>query len=232
MRQAMNIKSAAPKEESVSSYDAFQALIQQPPLVNDDSYVCGVANGSGYCQIIESYEKWAEQRPKTLPESKGWTEENAAWLHMKYSGKLSPHELMDAVDSMRRMKIISRDEQNAIYGGKRIIHPLKDCLKIEMIREVTDETDLHPPTTFDEPLAYCNTLDDILQYFKNRRETEPIFEDWYLKDYYAGKLIALPEGEDLQPDDTEILKHLCCNFSAVSIKKYPAPVMVKGWITI
>ena len=58
-------------------------------------------------QIWVDYKDWkAQQPPRKLPESKGVTEENIAYLKANFSGELSLFQRIEAVDTMREMGML------------------------------------------------------------------------------------------------------------------------------
>ena len=79
-------------------------------------------------QIWNDYQAWKSQQPKrALPDSKGATEENIAYLREHFTGELSLYQRIEAVDTMREMGIITEEQmRNAIGIGPRslkVVHP-------------------------------------------------------------------------------------------------------------
>lgn len=79
-------------------------------------------------QIWNDYQAWKAQQPKrTLPNSKGATEENIAYLRENFTGELSLYQRIEAVDTMREMGIITEEQmRNAIGIGPlslKVVHP-------------------------------------------------------------------------------------------------------------
>lgn len=62
-------------------------------------------------QIWADYQNWkAQQPPRKLPESQGATEENMAYLRENFTGELSLFQRIDALDTMREMGILTREQ--------------------------------------------------------------------------------------------------------------------------
>lgn len=75
-------------------------------------------------QIWVDYKDWkAQQPPRKLPESKGVTEENIAYLKANFSGELSLFQRIEAVDTMREMGMLSREQMmNGLgLGGSLVL---------------------------------------------------------------------------------------------------------------
>ena len=68
-------------------------------------------------QIWNDYQAWKSQQPKrTLPGSKGATEENIAYLREHFTGELSLYQRIEAVDTMREMGIITEEQMRNTIG--------------------------------------------------------------------------------------------------------------------
>ena len=62
-------------------------------------------------QIWVDYKEWrSQQPPRKLPDSQGVTEENLAYLREHFSGELSLFQRIDALDTMREMGILTREQ--------------------------------------------------------------------------------------------------------------------------
>jgi len=74
-------------------------------------------------QIWVDYKDWkAQQPPRELPESQGVTEENLAYLREHFSGNLSLFQRIDALDAMREMGILTREQMMDGLGlGRSLI---------------------------------------------------------------------------------------------------------------
>lgn len=73
---------------------------------------------SAYCRLMDSYQWWkGQQPPQEIPDSKGLTEENIAYLRERYSGSLSWEERVDALEAMEEMGIITREQKDDAMGG-------------------------------------------------------------------------------------------------------------------
>lgn len=68
-------------------------------------------------EFYADYEKWkAAQDPQVLPDSKGPTEENMAYLRDRYSGPLTMFQKMEAFDTMLEMGIITEAQHTRMCG--------------------------------------------------------------------------------------------------------------------
>ena len=68
-------------------------------------------------QIWADYQNWkAQQPPRKLPESQGATEENMAYLRENFTGELSLFQRIDALDTMREMGILTREQMMDCLG--------------------------------------------------------------------------------------------------------------------
>ena len=68
-------------------------------------------------QIMADYRAWKSQQPeRILPDSKGATEENLAYLIENFSGELSIFQRIEAVDTMREMGILTHNEMMIALG--------------------------------------------------------------------------------------------------------------------
>lgn len=76
---------------------------------------------SPYVLMMEDYRKWAAQQPpRILPESRGETEENLAWLRERYSGELSLFQRIEALQTLRDMGIFSQEQYLDAMGLRAI----------------------------------------------------------------------------------------------------------------
>lgn len=68
-------------------------------------------------QVWSDYLNWKAAQPeRALPESRGATEENIAYLREHFSGKLDLFQRLDAADTMVEMGIVSREELMEALG--------------------------------------------------------------------------------------------------------------------
>ena len=68
-------------------------------------------------QIMADYRAWKAQQPeRVLPDSKGATEENIAYLLENFTGELSLFQRIEAVDTMREMGILTHNEMMIALG--------------------------------------------------------------------------------------------------------------------
>ena len=68
-------------------------------------------------QLMQDYYAWKAVQPQRyLPESKGDTEENRAFLRRNFSGQLSVMDRIYALDTMREMGMITEEEMRETIG--------------------------------------------------------------------------------------------------------------------
>ena len=68
-------------------------------------------------QLMQDYYAWKAVQPQRyLPESKGDTEENRAFLRRNFSGQLSVMDRIYALDTMREMGMITEEEMREIFA--------------------------------------------------------------------------------------------------------------------
>ncbi len=105
-------------------YSAYQ---RDPGMKLDEStfleIVKSVTGETGHwsspgMQLIMDYDDWKQtQPPRQLPNSKGLTEENLAYLKEHFSGNLTMFGKIDALDTMVEMGIITeRQKLEAVVG--------------------------------------------------------------------------------------------------------------------
>ena len=98
-----------------AGHRADQLEISAAGAAWQDGYITGL---SPYCQLMDSYAAWkAQQPPQDLPDSWGPTEENLAYLKEHYSGDLSWEERVDALETMVKLGVITREQRNDALGG-------------------------------------------------------------------------------------------------------------------
>ena len=121
-------------------------------------------------EFEEDYRAWKAGRPEpALPDSRGWTEENLAFLKERYAGDLSAFEVRDALETMRRMGAISQKEMNYAVGSHMIAIDAENLGGF-----VSSGTDPNSKAAwlggFDRaPMVGFRSLDDILSWVENFR---------------------------------------------------------------
>ena len=139
----------------------------------------GGSLGSVFMQFEDDYKAWKAGRPElALPEAQGWTEENLAFLKEHYAGDLSAFEAYDALETMRRMGVISQKEENYASGAVMIV---LDPSEINGVMYYTDQEDPsfwlgNFPKT---PMVNFRSLDDIISWVEEfRTEDHPDAIPW------------------------------------------------------
>nr|WP_325253528.1 hypothetical protein [uncultured Oscillibacter sp.] len=130
-------------------------------------------------QFEDDYKAWKAGQPElALPEAQGWTEENLAFLKEHYAGDLSAFEAYDALETMRRMGVISQKEENYASGAVMIV---LDPSEINGVMYYTDQED---PSFWlgnfhKTPMVNFRSLDDIISWVEEfRTEDHPDAIPW------------------------------------------------------
>lgn len=127
---------------------------------------------SVYLQFMSDYREWKARRTEEeLPESKGRTEENLAFLRERYAGDdLSAYEIYDALDAMKKMGIISEKAANCAAGSYMVRVDLKSGIYQTNADPDSRGAWLHG---FDEaPMIGFHSLDDMLSWAEEFREED------------------------------------------------------------
>ena len=140
----------------------------------------GGSLSSVYMQFVEDYRAWKAGQPElALPDSRGWTEENLAFLKEHYAGDLSAFEVYDALETMRRMGAISQKEQNYATGSTMIAIDLSDIDHCVIVRDSTDPRDLWLGSFHKAPMVGFRDLEDIFSWVEEfRTEDHPDAIPW------------------------------------------------------
>lgn len=140
----------------------------------------GGSLSSVYMQFMEDYRAWKAGQPElALPDSRGWTEENLAFLKEHYAGDLSAFEVYDALETMRRMGAISQKEQNYATGSTMIAIDLSDIDHCVIVRDSTDPRDLWLGSFHKAPMVGFRDLEDIFSWVEEfRTEDHPDAIPW------------------------------------------------------
>lgn len=118
---------------------------------------------SVYMQFMEDYRSWKAGQPEmSLPDSRGWTEENLDFLREHCSGDLSAFEIYDALEAMEKLGMLSQKAMNCATGSQWIAIDASDLKGFISTGADPDSTAawLHG---FDEaPMIGFHSLSDIL----------------------------------------------------------------------
>lgn len=109
---------AATKQKTVSEDSLFAKWANLTPtderFANEDGTYSVV---SRFMAMMEDYEQWKSEQPDaTLPQPLGSEEANYAWLRERFPGELDAFGVIDAIESMRSMGLLSREQRNSIYS--------------------------------------------------------------------------------------------------------------------
>ena len=131
-------------------------------------------------EFEEDYRAWKAGQPElALPDSRGWTEENLAFLRERYAGDLSAFEVYDALETMRRMGAISQKEQNYATGSTMIAIDLSDIDHCVIVRDSTDPRDFCLGSFHRAPMVGFRNLEDIFSWVEEfRTEDHPDAIPW------------------------------------------------------
>ena len=140
----------------------------------------GRALSSVYMQFVDDYMAWKAKQPElTLPDSQGWAEENLAFLRELYAGDLSAFEVYDALETMRRMGVISQKEMNATTGNQMIAIDAKALGGFITCRTNPDSREAWLRGFDETPLVGFRDLEDIFSWVeKFRTEDHPDAIPW------------------------------------------------------
>ena len=128
---------------------------------------------SAYCRLMDSYEWWkGQQPPLELPDSKGLTEENITYLRERYSGSLSWEERVDALETMKEMGIITKEQSEEAMGNRiitiQLVRQPDGSLKPEHEPEdIVDETTFAHDWNIafkKRPFAQFTSIENILSW--------------------------------------------------------------------
>ena len=138
----------------------------------DGAYLLTRANCSPPLQCQLDYEDLKRaQANSELPAPLG-SADDMAYLREHFSGELSDFQVCDAIETMRSMGIMSRYENNRVWGCRLMSVDLEHPVKTGPIEEWTDK---FPADSADAPLFHFHTLDDILNWLTQIRK-EPVPE--------------------------------------------------------
>ena len=131
----------------------------------------GGSLSSVYMQFKEDYRAWKAGQPElALPDSRGWTEENLAFLKEHYAGDLSAFEIYDALDTMKQLGILSEKGLRCAEGTTLIAIDMKAGIVETSADPDSKAAWLHG---FDEaPMVGFRSLEDILSWAKDFREED------------------------------------------------------------
>lgn len=127
---------------------------------------------SVYMQFMDDFRAWKARQPEAaLPDSRGWTEENLAFLRERYAGDLSAFEIYDALDAMEKLGILSEKGKAGAVGSRDVRMELKGGVYAAGADPDSAAAWLHG---FDgAPMTGFHSLEDLLSWAKDFRE-----DDW------------------------------------------------------
>ena len=116
-------------------------------------------------QIWADYKDWrSQQLPRELPDSQGVTEENLAYLREHFSGELSLFQRIDALDTMREMGILTREQMMDGLGlGGSLIRAGNTKIVAYGSPDVARETWAWGPFFADSPIMQMDDLETLFK---------------------------------------------------------------------
>ena len=117
-------------------------------------------------QLWNDYNAWkSQQPPRILPDSYGATEENLAYLLENYTGELSMFQRIEAVDTMREMGILTKDQMMDALGlGEFTVVPVP-MSNVACAGGVAGDYNMQAWSSFFYllPLTRMNDLDELFE---------------------------------------------------------------------
>lgn len=145
---------------------AFRDILTRTSQSSSRSSTDVDAEYSPLLQALVDYDKWkAQQPPQILPESKGLTEENIAYLKERYAGPLTNMEKMDAVHTLHDMGILNRTEFLKGLGTEIKYISVKDMRHTVSPLGGEEPRDMDPFQ--DAPLAKFEKWENIWSWLEN-----------------------------------------------------------------
>ena len=157
----------APGDVQKSAFGKYLDVDRQRRLMRE--LPPGQALGSVYMQFMDDYRTWKTRQPEAvLPDSRGWTEENQAFLRERYAGDLSAFAIYDALDAMEQLGMLSEKGKTGAAGSHDVRMELKGGAYTASADPDSKAAWLHG---FDEaPMVAFHRLEDILSWAKDFRE--------------------------------------------------------------
>ena len=115
-------------------------------------------------QLWADYQAWKSQQPaRILPDSKGATEENLAYLLENFTGNLSLFQRIEVVDTMREMGILTEDQMMDALGLGKSGWVTADPACTIVVTGPAGDRNMEAWSSFfyQLPLTKMNDLDDL-----------------------------------------------------------------------
>lgn len=162
---------AVSQHSTVSAESLFAKWAYLTPF--DERFANGDGTYSGlsrFLTMMGDYKQWKIGQPDSeLPRSFGSEEADLAWLREHFSGGLDAFGVIDAVESMRSMGMIDREERNSIYGIALTVVKVTELVSCMQIRPAGYGS-LWDDHFEDAPLMEFHSLQDILDWLGRFRE--------------------------------------------------------------
>lgn len=189
-----NYQPAAQKQRAGSGSGSFGQQLDAAANRREDRLEIGPAEAvwqtpgtmepSPYLKLMYTYDDWkAQQPPQELPDSRGATEENLAYLKERYSGDLSWVERVDALETMAQLGVITEDQKFdalGVCGGPPVnINNWDEAKKIltEGMEKAVEEQRAYDRGGWDacfqdRPVGTFKTADDLFAWLDKILESE------------------------------------------------------------
>lgn len=113
-------------------------------------------------QLLVDYKDWKSRQPeRVLPDSRGATEENLAYLLENFSGELSLFQCMEVVDTMHEMGILTKEQMYAAFGMPCELVTMDPACAV-VVGPLESGRGVEWPV-FESPLTNAKYLDDLLE---------------------------------------------------------------------
>ena len=175
----------AGRQSSKTGGASFAGQLDQALKTYEQKYQTSLLSGrvtsSPFLMMMEDYRKWAAQQPpRVLPESRGETEENLAWLRERYSGELSLFQRIEALETLRDMGIFSQEQYMDAMGIQLVRVDLTQGPTVKVEPGPVDWRSLMVDQWLERCrqqqvlLAESKTLEDLFAWLDAHRESDSL----------------------------------------------------------
>ena len=164
------------REKKAAAKSLFaKYLSAKPPVNNSSSVYVGYEHGSPFCQLLDDYQAWKEERKNGgLPDVGSSEDEKIAYLREHYSDVSDGLSLFDALSAMKEMGVISQVEYAYATGGPliRISKEEMESGSFTVSHGAGDMNARWGGAFMTSPLASFHSLNDIFNWLENFRKEE------------------------------------------------------------
>ena len=167
------------REQKEAANSLFAKYLNAKPAFNSSGNVyVGYAHSSPFCQLLEDYRAWKQERQNgELPDTGSSEDKKISYLLEHYSNAADALSLLDALSSMKEMGIISQIEYTYATGGPliRISKEEMESGSITISRGEYDNSARWGGAFMTSPLVSFHSLNDIFSWLDNfRKEEHPL----------------------------------------------------------